>query len=139
MLFGLGYAGRDLGDFVDLLRDNGVTVLVDVRLNAVSRKRGFSKNALRDALGAAGIAYRHARALGNPKGDRDAFRADDPAARERLRALLRAGDESSAELARLATLAATERVAVLCVERDHTTCHRQVVLDLLPGEPVHLP
>lgn len=43
-LFSVGYEGRDLSDFVELLQENGVTVLLDVRLNAISRKPGFSKN-----------------------------------------------------------------------------------------------
>jgi uncharacterized protein (DUF488 family) len=42
-LFSVGYEGRDPSDFVELLQKNGVTVLLDVRLDAISRKPGFSK------------------------------------------------------------------------------------------------
>ena len=62
-LFSVGYEGRDLDEFVRLLRAHGVTVLLDVRLNAISRKPGFSKTRLTAALADAGIRYRHARAL----------------------------------------------------------------------------
>lgn len=138
-LFGVGYEGRDLDTFVGLLREHGVTVLVDVRLNAVSRKPGFSKRRLADALAAAGIGYRHARALGNPQDNREPFRSGDVARGvERYRTLL-AGEEAAAELAAVAALLARERVAVLCVERDHERCHRQAVLAALPGPPaIHL-
>jgi uncharacterized protein (DUF488 family) len=41
----------------------------------------------------------------------------------------RLANESAVALAQLASLAATHRVAVLCVERDVNRCHRSVVID----------
>jgi uncharacterized protein (DUF488 family) len=51
----IGYERRDIDELVELLRSEQVELLVDVRLNAISRKRGFSKTALTTALNAAGI------------------------------------------------------------------------------------
>jgi uncharacterized protein (DUF488 family) len=140
-LFSIGYEGRNLGELVALLREHRVTVLLDVRLNAVSRKPGFSKQRLRTALEEAGIKYRHARALGNPKDNREPFHTGDTArGARRFRALL-ASDEAGLELGHLAELLASERVAVFCFERDHDRCHRQVILDALPAPqpaPIHL-
>ena len=42
----VGYEGRSVDELVDALVDAGVSVLVDVRENAISRKRGLSKRAL---------------------------------------------------------------------------------------------
>ena len=56
-----------------------MTLLADVRAVALSRKRGFSKNVLRDALAEDEIGYRHFRELGTPKAGREAARAGDAA------------------------------------------------------------
>ncbi len=56
-VFTIGYEGTDVDQIVAILRAVGVNVLADVRAVAVSRKRGFSKNALRSRLEAEGIAY----------------------------------------------------------------------------------
>jgi uncharacterized protein (DUF488 family) len=136
-LFSVGYEGRDLDAFVGLLQDNGVTVLLDVRLNAISRKPGFSKTRLTASLADAGIAYRHARALGNPKDNREPFHSADPQRGVRAFRALLASDDAGLELGRLAELLGSERVAVFCFERDHDRCHRQVIVDRVgAGRPV---
>ena len=123
----IGYERRDLGVLVDLLTENGVLILVDVRLNPVSRKKGFSKNALASALGEAGIEYRHERELGNPKDNRDPFRRGLESARQRYLRHLHNGASSVYE--RLLDLASSSRIALLCYERDHDECHRSCILD----------
>src|SRR5690606_38963018 len=49
-LVSVGYEGREASELIDHLRSLDVSVVVDVRLNAISRKRGLSKTALREAL-----------------------------------------------------------------------------------------
>ncbi|MFL4993855.1 MAG: DUF488 family protein, partial [Microvirga sp.] len=49
-VFTIGYEGADVDRFLTTLKDAGVGALADVRAVALSRKRGFSKSALRDAL-----------------------------------------------------------------------------------------
>ena len=127
----VGYQERDIDEFVGLLVDNGVEILVDVRLNAISRKRGFSKTALSNALAAAGIAYRHERELGNPKDNREAFRQGHASARSRYLAHLSNG--ASIVYDEVVTLAGTNRVALLCYERDHAECHRSCIIDTAQG------
>lgn len=63
----IGYEGRTIESFVVELQRAGVQTVADVRLNAISRKAGFSKTRLRDALAAVGIDYVHLRSLGNPR------------------------------------------------------------------------
>src|SRR6478609_1630184 len=70
---GIGYEGLTVDALVSRLRLRGVTTLVDVRLNAISRKRGFSKKALGTALEQAGIAYLHRPALGNERDNRPGY------------------------------------------------------------------
>ena len=45
-LMTVGYEGLRVEEFFDLLVMHGVETLVDIRENPISRKRGFSKNAL---------------------------------------------------------------------------------------------
>jgi hypothetical protein len=45
----IGYEGRSLEAFLNLLLQNSVTLLCDVRRNPLSRKYGFSKSTLSKA------------------------------------------------------------------------------------------
>lgn len=128
VVFSVGYEGRDAGELVGVLVSAGVDVLVDVRLNAISRKPGLSKIRLGEALAAEGIRYLHEPTLGNPKDNRKAFQgADVEQGRRRFAARLSNGSRPA--LDGLVELARTERVAVLCFERDAARCHRQVITD----------
>ena len=124
-LLSVGYERRTIEELVAVLQAASVEVLVDVRLNAISRKRGFSKTALATALDEAGIEYRHERALGNPKDNRDAFRQGHREARRRYERHLSNGASPSKD--EIVELARTRRVALFCYERDHTECHRSCI------------
>ena len=132
MIVSTGYEGRSIEDFVRAMKRNRVELVVDVRLNAVSRKRGFSKTALTEALATEGIGYRHEAELGNPPENRDAFRAGWPAARDRYRRHLENG--AAPYVQAIVDLAAHTRIALLCFEREHTECHRSCITDKIKGE-----
>ncbi|MCC6213352.1 MAG: DUF488 domain-containing protein [Polyangiaceae bacterium] len=133
-LFTIGYEGRTPEEYLGLLLGAGVTLLCDVRANPFSRKRGFSKRALAEACAAAGLRYEHLPELGIAKEQRRSVltRADRDAlfatyARESL-------PKQGAALDQLrAWLAAGERVALTCYERDPTACHRSHVAAALGG------
>ncbi|MGW1543242.1 DUF488 family protein, N3 subclade [Streptomyces sp. NPDC002309] len=128
-IWSAGYEGRDIDSFVASVRAARIDAVVDVRLTPISRKPGFSKTRLREALHAAGVEYVHLRALGNPKDNRAPFwegRLKEGQAR--YRSLLEA-KEACTELTQLAELAGTSRVAVLCFEQDAQRCHRTVVIE----------
>ena len=123
----IGYEQRTVDELIDLLTANAVSALVDVRLNPISRKKGFSKKALAQALADAGIQYRHERELGNPKDNRDPFRQGLESARQRYRSHLQNGAGPVYE--QVVNLANTSRIALLCYERDHAQCHRSCILE----------
>jgi uncharacterized protein (DUF488 family) len=128
----IGYEGRTLPDFVAVLASFDVSLLVDVRLNAISRKPGFSKKALAAGVVGAGIEYRHEPSLGNPIDNRAAFHAGEARARARYRKLISA----SPAVDELIGLARKQRVALMCVERDHAICHRdELVREMLVRAP----
>jgi len=129
-LVSIGYEGRNLDDLVSQLVVNAVDVLVDVRLNPISRKPGLSKRRLAEALEQVGIQYVHRRELGNPKNNRDAFRAGSDAAVQRFWEILKtAGGEAA--LTQVENDLACQVVALLCFERDHGTCHRGIVVEAI--------
>ncbi|MFZ6003050.1 MAG: DUF488 family protein [Actinomycetota bacterium] len=129
-IYSVGYEGLTLAGLIDRLVGARVSALVDVRLNPVSRKPGFSRRRLSEALAEAGIDYLHEKELGNPPDNRDSFRTGDGnAGRERMRAMLSNG--ASSALDRVVELAVADRIAVLCVERDHSHCHRHVITEMV--------
>lgn len=124
-VFTVGYEGRTIDELVGLLRRHRVRVLVDVRLNAISRRRGFSKTALAGSLADAGIDYVHEPQLGNPKENRPAFREGRPAAhRKYLKHVERQGTDA---VARLTDLVASAPTALLCFEQEPESCHRTTI------------
>lgn len=127
-LVSIGYEGKTVGDLVAQLLEQDVRVLVDVRLNPLSRKPGLSKTKLAAALRAAGIEYVHHRALGNPKDNRVGFRAGEPESLARYREVLDTADATDA-LAHVCELLDGGAVALLCFEHDHAECHRDIVVD----------
>jgi uncharacterized protein (DUF488 family) len=108
----------------------GVVRLVDVRELPISRRRGFAKRALSEALAASGIAYEHDRALGNPKPSRDLYRSGQQEEGERqYLAHLRNGSATAVDA--LAAGLSDAATCLLCFEADHTTCHRALIVEEL--------
>lgn len=130
-LVSVGYEGRTASELLHLLDDLGVGVLVDVRLTPISRKPGLSKTRLRLSAAEAGIEYRHLPALGNPRDNRDSFRGGNVSdGCIRYSKLLSLPSALSA-MDQLEAFARDRLTAVLCFERDHARCHRQVIVDAL--------
>lgn len=129
-IYSVGYEGFTQRGFVEAMSQSKVDVVVDVRLNAMSRKAGFSKRGLSEALERAGIEYIHEPKLGNPADNRDSFRiGDGSVGRRRIEQMLANG--SGEALARVADLARSRRLALLCVEREPARCHRAVITDAI--------
>jgi Protein of unknown function, DUF488 len=125
----VGYEGKTPQAFIDSLVDQGVQLLVDVRQNPISRKPGFSKRALTELCQTNGIEYTHERSLGNPKENRDGFRAGEQASIDRYGVhLTEVGAEA---LERLNEVMRSSTIALLCFEADACQCHRTQVIDRL--------
>ena len=131
-LFTIGYEGRTLESYLNLLIRGGVTLLCDVRRNAISRKYGFSKTTLERACTGVGLRYEHLPELGIESRRRrglkteadfkDLFEAykqtilpDQGDALGRIRDWLQSG----------------ESVALTCFELEAGQCHRHCVANAL--------
>lgn len=121
---------RDVDVFARLVADAGVERLIDVRELPISRKRGFAKSALSEALEQAGVEYVHVKSLGNPKVYRDLYKSGEvEAGRSGYERFLLS--ERLEALASLEVLLQEKRSALMCVESDQSICHRDVIFEAL--------
>ncbi len=127
-IFTIGYEGVTQGEFLLALKQAGVERIIDVRAVPNSRRPGFSKTPLRNALAEEGIDYVHLRALGTPADGRAAARAGRTADLERIYAGQLELPEAIAQSAQMIELAKEKPSALLCYERDPRGCHRTLLL-----------
>ena len=139
-LYTIGYESADLTDFLAALKQVKTNVLLDVRELPMSRRKGFSKTALKEALAEVGIDYRHEKLLGSPKAVRHQLRED-----WNYKRFFKDYDKHLSQQMDLLEQLTEEikgNVALLCFEKDHTTCHRDSVVNelakMLNLKPVHL-
>ena len=126
-LFTIGYEGATMAEFVSALREAGVERVIDVRAVANSRRPGFSKTPLKNALAEAGIDYVHLRALGTPAEGRAAARAGQQSKLESIYAAQLDLPEAIVAAEEMKVLAADKPSALLCFERDPGGCHRTLL------------
>lgn len=139
MLFTIGYERSTLSDFVATLQMSGIDVLADIRDRAQSRRPGFSKSALSEALSKANIQYVHFKELGDPKEGREAARRGDFGEFRRVFSNVMASEEANSAIQQIAEMLKDSSVCLMCYERDVKTCHRKIVSDNLKertGTPV---
>ncbi len=123
--FTIGHSNHSIERFVALLRQHGVTALVDVRSAPYSRFHPqFSRKALEGALRENGIAYVF---LGKELG----ARSQDPSCYENGRvqygrlaktSLFRQGVE------RVKKGINSQRIALMCAEKEPLECHRTLLV-----------
>ena len=126
-IFTIGYEAATMGEFLAALQQAGVERIIDVRAVPNSRRPGFSKTPLRNALAEAGIDYVHLRALGTPAAGREAARAGRKAELERIYSGQLETPQAMAEGAMMLDLAREKPSALLCYERDPACCHRTLL------------
>jgi uncharacterized protein (DUF488 family) len=129
--YSLGYQGISLEQYVNVLKDNNVSMVIDVRETPWSYKPGFSKKPLSEGLQANGIAYVHVKSAGNPKANR---KMGLPQAEviERYKEHLEGNPGCLDEIYELIAGRAWDgAVCLLCFEEKPHDCHRKVILDKL--------
>ncbi len=130
-LFTIGYQGAESADFVATLVASGVAKVIDVRDVPLSRKRGFSKRALAEALDGNGIAYIHLKELGDPKPGREAAQRGEFATFRKIFYQHLEGSDAQAALETASRIARQTASCLLCFEREHEHCHRTIVAEAL--------
>jgi uncharacterized protein (DUF488 family) len=125
----IGYEGKTLDEFIDELKQADVEVVIDVRAVAASRRPGFSKTALSNALREHDIDYRHYRPLGTPAAGREAARKGRTAEMRAIYAVQLETPEAELAMEQALGDAGERHAALLCYERDAAGCHRSMLVE----------
>lgn len=134
--FTIGHVALAAERFVELLKQHGITLLVDIRRFPGSRRSPqFNPDELRLTLAEAGIGYAQLEALG---GRRHPL-PDSPNTAWKNASFRGYADymetaEFREGLWELMALASTERVAIMCAEAVWWRCHRSMVSDALMAD-----
>jgi uncharacterized protein (DUF488 family) len=140
-IFTIGHSTRTIADFVSLLQQVSVDLLVDIRSIPRSRTNPqFNADTLPDTLAASGIAYRHLAALG---GLRHRKKGAMPSANTlwRVKAFQNYADYAATDAFRvgldeLLAFAHDYCCAIMCAEAVWWRCHRRIVADYLLAEGI---
>lgn len=137
-LYTIGYSKKSAREFFQILQDNGVKQVVDIRRHNTNQLAGFTKqDDLEWFLGTiAGIGYAHELALAPSEDLMRAYRKEGLPFGEFAKKLR--AEYAEREMPKLA-----DRSALLCSEADPSTCHRLVAAEYLAErdkgiEVVHL-
>lgn len=135
-IFTIGHSTRTISEFVALLRQVDVDLLVDVR--SIPRSRAtpqFNLDVLPGSLATEGIGYQHLRALG---GRRHHAKNAPPSTNTlwRVLAFRNYADYAETEAFRsgldeLIALSSAHRCAIMCAEAVWWRCHRRIIADYL--------
>lgn len=134
--FTIGHATRPIEAFVALLREAGVSFVVDVRTVPRSRTNPqYNRDALPASLQPASIGYEHVAALGGLRGrkrdvprDVNAFWQNDSFHNYADYAM---SDAFRDGLAHLRELGRDRCCAIMCAETLWWRCHRRIISDYL--------
>ena len=129
-LFTIGYEGVGIDSWINILKQNRISLVVDVREKPISRKKGFSKKNLYDVLNSNNINYLHIGTLGSPSDLRSDLHATQnyPAFFGKYLCYLR---KQSDVLKTIIGKASRNSTCLMCFEKDPLKCHRSVITDYL--------
>lgn len=126
----VGYEKRNIDQFLSVLIENEIQILIDVRNNPFSMNFSFIGNKLKEHLTKVGIRYVHIPELGVESEDRknldskkdylrlfERYREELPSKRQKVNEIIDLGRKN--------------RIAMMCFERDHSFCHRGVLAEFL--------
>ncbi|MDR1196289.1 MAG: DUF488 domain-containing protein [Endomicrobium sp.] len=131
-LFDIGYEGKSLEAYLNLLIQNNITTLVDVRKNPLSMKYGFSKSFLSKRTNDLGIKYIHIPELGIESDKRQSLNSfedyqilfakyEDTTLKQNVKSIEKVYD----------VLMQDKRIALTCFEADKNYCHRYRVVNYM--------
>ena len=140
-IFTIGHSTRTIAEFVALLRQVAVDLLVDVRSIPRSRTNPqFNADSLPETLADAGIAYRHLAALGGlrhrTKGAIASSNTFWRVAAFRNYADYAVTDAFRTGLDELRKLSRDHCCAIMCSEAVWWRCHRRIITDYLLADGV---
>lgn len=135
----IGYEGKSIEAYLNLLLHDGVTLLCDVRRNPISRKFGFSKRVLATGCSRVGIRYEHMPQLGIESSKRHNLSSQEDYDELFVRYSVEYLPRQERELTIISSwIESGERVALTCYEEDVRQCHRGCVAKIIQSCSVNL-
>jgi uncharacterized protein (DUF488 family) len=128
----IGYEGKSIDLFMNQLIQNKITKLIDVRKNAFSMKRGFSKSTLKTTLENAGIEYEHIPKLGIESDKRQKLETKEDY-KKLFKEYRKSLPKRQNELNYVGEAGKKERIAIMCFEKDPEYCHRGQISENIGG------
>jgi len=116
-IYTIGYQGRTIDEFLNLLEKYDIDHLVDVRSYPTSKMEDFSKDDLKETLFKKSMMYKHLPGLGG-LGDEDY--------KETM-----LSDRWKSSYKELKSLAKDGKTSMMCLEKDPSHCHRRFISDRL--------
>jgi uncharacterized protein (DUF488 family) len=127
ILFTIGYEGLSIEKYLNMLIQNDIRVLCDVRNNPLSRKFGFSKTNLEHYLKNIGIEYIHIPELGIVSGKRKNLETDLDYKELFMDYKKSLSNRKKFIMQVYQILSLKKRVALTCFEHDPEHCHRHII------------
>lgn len=137
-VFTAGYEGLSVDAFLNVLVENGVRRLIDVRHNPIARRYGFHRSTLQRLTGNLDIDYVHVPELGIQSALRQNLDTMEDRATlfdQYETTTLASNDES---LDRVASLMTEKPSVLVCMEAEAVCCHRSRVAESI-AERTSLP
>jgi uncharacterized protein (DUF488 family) len=126
-IFSIGYEQKDIDSFLNLLIQNNVQIVVDVRRNPFSMNFAFTRTKLQRSLNGVGIEYIHYPNLGiegelrkNLNEEKDYKKLFELYSKEML-------PKNTKDIAKVLELGKKGRIVLLCFEKDPQFCHRGIL------------
>ncbi|NJR76268.1 MAG: DUF488 domain-containing protein [Scytonema sp. CRU_2_7] len=125
-IYTAGYEGKTVDEFLNLLMESGISQLIDVRFNPISRRYGFHKSTLARLCSFLGIDYQHLPELGIPGSERDDLNssAKYTSLFNNYRSSLPLREDA---LLNVTGLLKSKPSVLVCMEADPKFCHRNVL------------
>ena len=133
----IGYESKTIDGFLNELIQNNVSLLIDVRRNAFSMKRGFSKSKLKNYLEKAGIEYKHLPELGIESEKRKELNTEKDY-KELFKKYQKLLPKKKEQIMEIKELGEKNKIALMCFEADKNFCHRGVLSGFLDEKVVHI-
>ena len=137
----IGHSTRAIDEFISLLKENEIRLLVDVRAWPSSKRYPqFNKDALAESLNAHAIRYEHFPELGGKRKSKpDSRNTAWRNASFRGYADYMETEQFHKGIARLIDVAAeTGAIAIMCAEAVWWRCHRSLIADYLKARGMEL-
>jgi uncharacterized protein (DUF488 family) len=134
--FTIGHSTRPLAEFIGLLGESGIEILIDIRSIPKSRTNPqFNRESLPASLSPEGVEYEHIAALGGRRG-KSPQEPPTPNAYWSHPAFRNYADYALSEpfregLEHLLRIGHARRSAIMCSEAVWWRCHRRIVADYL--------